>query len=277
MSQSEIGKSSCDLRSVKEAVCVHTDKVTDSCLAKDCIEDLRVYLTLASQQVLDAASSARARCVELIHVSINVESVPYTSGYYSAELTYYYRVTAEASNTNARPVIITGLAVFSKKVVLFGGESTARTYYSRECACSSRTQIENCGNPTAAVEVVDPIVLGTSVSDANACNCGEAPSIPDAILSCFDEDLVLQGEQKRLLVTIGQFSITRMQRSTQLLMPAFDYCIPTKDCANSGLSASGSPCEVFGQIEFPIDSFFPTKNESCIPSEQSCTCCKAGE
>ena len=33
----------CDLRGIREAVCVHTGKITDSCLAKDCIEDLRFY------------------------------------------------------------------------------------------------------------------------------------------------------------------------------------------------------------------------------------------
>lgn len=43
-----------------EAVCVHTDKISDSCLAKDCIEDLQVYLTVPSQQALDCAVSAKA-------------------------------------------------------------------------------------------------------------------------------------------------------------------------------------------------------------------------
>ena len=48
MSDTNSVKPVCDLHGIKEAVCVHTDKVTDSCLAKDCIEDLRVYLTLES-------------------------------------------------------------------------------------------------------------------------------------------------------------------------------------------------------------------------------------
>ena len=69
MSDTSQVNTSCDLRGIREAVCVHTDKITDSCLAKDCIEDLRVYLTLDSQRTLDAASGARARYVELMHVS----------------------------------------------------------------------------------------------------------------------------------------------------------------------------------------------------------------
>ena len=30
----------CDAR-----VCIHTDQILDSCMDKDCVEDLRVYLT----------------------------------------------------------------------------------------------------------------------------------------------------------------------------------------------------------------------------------------
>lgn len=52
MSEPAQAGKTCDLRGIREAVCVHTGKITDSCLAKDCIEDLRVYLTVGSQQTL---------------------------------------------------------------------------------------------------------------------------------------------------------------------------------------------------------------------------------
>ncbi len=264
----------CDLRGIKEAVCVHTDKVTDSCLAKDCIEDLRVYLTLDSQRALDQATSAKARFVELVHVNICVEPVPFNTGYHTADITFYYRVLGEASVCSGRPVTITGLAVFCKRLVLFGGDASSKTYYSRDCACQNKQSVVNCGLPTAAVEVVDPLILGSSLCDVCACTCPcEPPEIPQAILDCFDDELVLKGECKRLLITIGQFSITRMQRSTQLLLPAFDYCIPNKQCPSSGVSAAESPCEMFSQIDFPIDAFFPSRNDTCIPPSQSCTNC----
>lgn len=274
MSENNCAKPGCDLRDVKEAVCVHTDKVTDSCLAKDCIEDLRVYLTLDSQQVLDCSKSAKARFVELIHTNVQVEPVPYNTGYFTTDITFYYRVLGEASNGSGRPVTITGLAVFSKRLILFGGESAAKTYYSRDCGCQ---KIENCGLPQAAIEVVEPMLLGSNSCDACNCHCNaDAPTIPEAILGCFDGELVLQGEKKRLLVTIGQFSIARMQRSTQLLTPIFDYCIPTKDCAQNQISAAESPCELFRQIDFPMESFFPTKESPCIAPEQSCNSCRCG-
>ena len=39
----------CDDRSIREAVCIHTKKIFDSCRDKDCVEDLRVYPTRCSQ------------------------------------------------------------------------------------------------------------------------------------------------------------------------------------------------------------------------------------
>ena len=78
---------------------------------------------------------------------------------------------------------------------------------------------------------------------------------------------------RRLLVTIGQFSIVRLERDTQLLIPTFDYCVPSKTCPPSGTAGTESPCEVFSQIEFPMDAFFPGKNEPCIKPEDSCTGC----
>ena len=276
MSDNNQAGTACDLRGIREAVCVHTDKISDSCLAKDCIEDLQVYLTVPSQQALDCAVSAKARYVELLHVGVHVETVPYSTGYYTVDLTFYYRVIADASAAGGRPTTVTGLAIFSKRLVMFGGETSARSFSSRSgisCLCKQAIQAGNV--PEAIVEVVDPMILGSRVQEVCGCNCcpPSPPVIPEAILGCFEEQLVLDGESKRLLVTIGQFSIARLERSTQLLIPTFDYCIPSKTCKNVGSSNTESPCEVFGQIEFPMDAFFPSKNDSCIPAKDSCTNC----
>ena len=276
MSDNNQAGTACDLRGIREAVCVHTDKISDSCLAKDCIEDLQVYLTVPSQQALDCAVSAKARYVELLHVGVHVETVPYSTGYYTVDLTFYYRVIADASAAGGRPTTVTGLAIFSKRLVMFGGETSARSFSSRSgvsCLCKQAIQAGNV--PEAIVEVVDPMILGSRVQEVCSCNCcpPSPPVIPEAILGCFEEQLVLDGESKRLLVTIGQFSIARLERSTQLLIPTFDYCIPSKTCKNVGSSNTESPCEVFGQIEFPMDAFFPSKADSCIPAKDSCTNC----
>ena len=156
----------CDLSGIREAVCVHTDKITDSCLAKDCIEDLHVYLTVESQCTLDKAVSAKARFVELMHVAIQTDPVPYSAGYYTVDITYYYRVIADAVMQAGRPCTITGLAVFSKRLVLFGGETTARIYSSRSYkSCLCKKSLQEASVPEAIVEVVDPMILGSRVQE----------------------------------------------------------------------------------------------------------------
>ena len=169
-----------------------------------------------------------------------------------------------------------GLAVFSKRLVLFGGETTARIYSSRSYKnCLCKKGLQEASAPEAIVEIVDPMILGSRVQEVCACNCcaTDTPQIPQGILDCFEEELVLGGECKRLLVTIGQFSIARLERGTQLLIPTFDYCIPTKSCPNVSGAADENPCEVFSQIDFPMDAFFPGKNDTCIPPAESCTSC----
>ena len=54
--------------------------------------------------------------------------------------------------------------------------------------------------------------------------------IPEEIRQMFDDELVLSGECRRLLVTIGQFSIVRLERDAQLVVPVMDYSIPCKEC-----------------------------------------------
>lgn len=263
----------CDLSGIREAVCIHTKKVTDACRDKDCVENLRVYLTRESQAILDRCAAARARCVELIHTSIQVEAVPYNTGFFTLDITFFYRVVADVTLGGTRPTTVYGLAVFSKRALLFGGDGSAKVFTNRMCDCKNS---RGSSMPQAVVEVVDPMVLDSSVVDS--CNCGccscDLPEIPECVLCWFDDELVLSGECRRLLVTIGQFSIIRLERDTQLLIPAFDYCIPTKVCSETGaVGGAESPCDIFGKIEFPVDAFFPSRNEPCIRPGESCTGC----
>lgn len=262
----------CDLSGIREAVCIHTKKVTDACRDKDCIEDLRVYLTRDCQGILDRCANAKARCVELIHTDIDVEAVPYNNGFYTLDITFYYRVVADVTAGSNRPVTVYGLAVFSKRALLFGGDGNAKIFTDKDC-CKHRPA---CGMPHAVVEVVDPMVLSSNVVDTCNCCCGccELPELPECVLQWFDDELVLSGESRRLLVTIGQFSIVRLERDTQLLIPAFDYCIPTKVCSETGnVGGAESPCDIFSRIEFPVDAFYPARNEPCIRPQDSCTGC----
>ena len=65
----------CDPGDLRQAMSIHTRKITDACRDKDCVEDLRVYLTSGSQQILDNAANIRVRSAELLNTYIDVETV----------------------------------------------------------------------------------------------------------------------------------------------------------------------------------------------------------
>jgi len=264
----------CEERSIREAVCIHTKKIFDSCRDKDCVEDLRVYPTRCSQDVIDRAQSVKARSAELLHAYIDVEPVTFNRGFYTVDVRYFYRITADAFIGAARPVEVCGLAVFDKRTILFGSEGSSKSFSSQgvdsEVQCGARASA-----PTAVVEAVDPLILDlklVDVCECRPCDCG-CVDIPMAVAACFGEDLVMSGDAHRIFVTLGQFSIIRLERDTQLLIPAYDYCIPTKDCScDGGEQCQEDPCELFRQVQFPVSEFFPPNTITTTSSANNCCC-----
>lgn len=240
----------------REAVCVHTKKVYDSCKDKECLQDVRVYLTRCSQSVLDNSMNVKAKSAELLWAYIDVEPVPFNKGYFTVDVRYYYRITAEGYCGTGRTGEISGLAVFDKRTVLYGGEGGAKTFSSQYIPNGSDIQnFSRTNAPTAVIEVVDPVILSANVVDASNCCCEcMLNEVPECICGCFDDDFLLSEDGKKLYVTLGQFSIIRLERDIQLLMPAYDLCIPSKECAGS---CSDDPCELFQKFKFPVDQFFP--------------------
>ena len=105
----------CRPEDLRSALSIHTQKITDSCRDKDCIEDLRVYLTRESQSILDAAGAAKVRSAELIHTAIDVSPVAFHPNHYAIDLTFYYKILADAAVSPCRPAAICGLALFSSR------------------------------------------------------------------------------------------------------------------------------------------------------------------
>ena len=81
--------------------------------------------------------------------------------------------------------------------------------------------------------------------------------------------LVLSGERKRLYVTLGQFSIIRLERDAQLIVPVLDYAIPTKECCDAAGCAE-DPCEMFSRIPFPATQFAPNGCDREVNDGPSC-------
>lgn len=249
----------CNPEDLRQAMSIHTRKITDSCRDKDCIEDLRVYLTTTSQTVLDSAGGARVRSAELLYTAIEVEPVAFDRNHYCIDMTFYYRILADATTGSCRCTPISGLAVFSKRAVLCGEDSSAHIFRSdtRLGECDGLTQIHT-NRPTAVVEVLDPMVLSSKVVDACSCSEQSVVQVPAFIRSMFDEALVFTPENRRLLVTLGQFSIVRLERDAQLVVPVLDYAIPTKECCDGGSGCAEDPCELFSRIPFPSAQFAPS-------------------
>ena len=81
---------------IREAVCIDTNRVYDSCADKDCLADLRVYFPPQYQQTIDRATNVRCRGCEILNVFIDVERVPFNRGFYSVDITFFFKVTLDA-------------------------------------------------------------------------------------------------------------------------------------------------------------------------------------
>ena len=166
------GSVPCDLNDLQQALSIHTRKITDSCRDKDCIEDLRVYLTRGSQNILDSCAGAKVRCADLLYTYIDVEPVAFDRNHYCVEATFYYRVLADATVGACRPVTLHGVAVFSKRAVLCGEDSRARIFTSdTRLGGPDGVTVASVNRPTAVVEVTD------TNSQAGKCDCTERIAI----------------------------------------------------------------------------------------------------
>jgi len=243
----------------QDTMSIHVRKITDSCRDKDCIEDLRVYLTRCSQNLLDTATNVRVRHAELIYTYIDVEPVAFDRHHYCVDVTFFYRILADATVGAGRPVALHGCAVFTKRAVLCGEDSKAHIYRSDTRIDGPDGITRHYANrPTAVVEVLDPMVLNSKVRDLCDKPC-ETPAlqIPAAVCGLFDDELLVTPERRRLFVSLGQFSIIRLERDAQLVVPVVDYALPTKECCENPGCAE-DPCEMFSRIPFPTKQFTPT-------------------
>lgn len=239
-----------------DSVNIQTDKILDACRDKDCIDDLRVYPTVSSQAIIDSAFSVRPDGASLIYADVNVNPISFHRGFYTVDVSYFYLVTGETF-PDGTPV--RGLAVFDKRVILYGSEGSVKRFSS---VSDMKTDIvtEPLG-PLAVVEAVDPIALNLRIGDAGSGDDPELRSIPQEIIDAIGEELDLTGTGKRLYVTLGQFTMIRLERSAALTLHAENY-LPSNECAGGG---GDDPCAMFSRVRFPVEEFFPPET---LPAEE---------
>ena len=242
----------------KEAVCIEAGRIFDSCSDKDCLEDLQVYFSETGQPVINEASLIKCKSAEVLDVYLAVEPVPFNKGYYAVDMSFFFRIGFAAyTSPLATPINVRGLAVYSKKVILYGSEGNVKTFHSGDkrlpydCTISSNM-------PVASLKAVDPITLACRVSESAPQFVEQLGPIPIEIMCAFEgESFVVDSQSidKYVLVTIGLFTITTLERSVQLMIPAYDYSVPEKECFSN--ITPEDPCEMFKHIKFPVTEFFP--------------------
>ncbi|MBQ8249167.1 MAG: hypothetical protein IJY93_04700 [Clostridia bacterium] len=252
-------------------VVIDTYQVFDACRDRDCFEDTRVFLDDIGQSIIEHTAQVRTKSAEICSSTISVEPVQLSRGFYRVTVRFYVRLELEACICPGKPQCFTGLAVTEKSVVLYGGEGSVHIFRSNSVGdsfCSTPTCGEMSNNlPIAVVEAVDPVVLGTRVlEDATCCCkcCCSCSDIPRAVGDMFG-GLIDEGS-RYLAVSLGFFSVIRIERPEQYLVNAVEFSVPDKEC---DCSESGTPCDAFRKMAFPIDEFAPGRSASVL---NGCDC-----
>jgi hypothetical protein len=264
----------------KEAVCIDTARVYDSCSDKDCLEDLRVYFSDPDQRIVNKAVAVKGRGAEIVKAFLDVEPVQFNRGFYSVDITYVFKVALETYDTPiARSCgkcdIVHGIASFNKKVILFGSEGNIKIFSSDFEKNEDDEQNAPTNNlPKAVLEAVDPIFLSAKLVERDH-DCMTDPDdgeMPDVFARNLDGTCGGVVATKMVLVTLGIFSIVKIERQVQMLIPVYDFCIPDKECIGS----TGDPCELFKTIKFPANEFFPPR--FCeLPENENLPECGCGD
>lgn len=268
-----------DICKLREAVCVQTEKVYDSCKEKDCIEDAKVLFRNPEciRKLLKKAINVKIRRAEVMDVYSDVEPVPFKRGFYTVDVKFFIRVNLDffvPRNTGGIRIIpVNGLVVFDKKIILFGSEGNVKIFKSHYVEYGAdkqeRSKLQQNNLPIAKVEVAEPIALNAKIEDLLDQlfddNCCKSDQVPRTLAEELTDEIDIEDADdddddrtnlpfRRVVVTLGLFSIIKLVRFVQLLIPAFDFCVPNKDCI---AATDEDPCGLFDTIDFPVDAFFP--------------------
>ena len=267
-------RTACRAGESNDVCCIDTYKIFDSCRDQMCLEDLKILMTDGAQELLNASANVRVKQAKVIWLRVNTDEMPFNRGYFQVKIRYYFYVLLEGC-IGGNPREIPGLAVYDQTAVLCGGESNVSTFKSDVntsfCSGAVINPAYNVGHqPQIVVDVVDPIVLNLKVVDKCPSNVGcslcGTEDLPEQVCSCYDGDVAEHNDCKSAFITLGVFALIRLQRATQIIVPAGEYRIPEKECSSN--VTFGDACALFRAMNFPIEEFLP--QESC--GNASCGC-----
>ena len=251
-----------DRRQQRAPVRINTEQVLDSCKSRDCATDLRVFFTAEGQQKINEATNVKIKSAKVIWVNTTVAEIPFSPGYFTVEATYFFKVTLDAFVGFAAPEEVEGMCAFDKRVLLFGSTGMAKIFRSDPGATSPR-MCEDSNLPSAVVEVVEPLVLTARLSPGGGerCGCSTALAIPFEIRAYFDDGLIAESGGNKVFVTLGLFSIIKIEREAEMLVRAIEGCVRLQPPVEE------EGCGLFNRMRFPIQEFYPEQKDECLPCE----------
>ena len=239
----------------RDTVYIDTARILDSCRDKDCFEDVPVYLLEPMCEIIERNANIRTKEASIVASAITVDPVPFNRGFYQVNMRIFIRVKLEACVAVGRSQEVDGICFVDKKVILYGSEGNVNIFKSKpgvQDLCSAQNiEMASTNMPTAVLEIVDPIILGTKITCVDQCSLLE---FPDAI-SCIGGERLLSGRNCRMLtVSIGLFSVVRIERPAQFLVNGTEYTVPEKECVSP---CPDDPCSMFRHMSFPVGHFYP--------------------
>lgn len=250
---------------IKEAVCIDAARVYDSCSSKEYLEDLRVYFTPDKHEVIEQACNVRIRSAEVIKVFLHLEAVPFNQGFFAVDMNFFFDICLDIFGPQtACPAVLHGIALANKRVILYGSEGNVKTFVS---GSDEDPDVELCTGkvlPKAVAQVSEPIGLSAKICERPPQGSDLCSRIPESISDLYGSEFDYSCCHS-VYATIGLFTIVQLVREIPMLIPAYDFCIPDKECAPT----SDSPREMFRRIEFPTADFFPPK-VSDVASDPHC-------
>lgn len=249
--------------SSRDTAYIDTYRILDSCRDKDCFEDVAVFLTDYGKDVVEHSSNVRTCSASISATNITVNPIPFNRGFYQVDIRIYVKMTFECCVCMSNRQVIEGIAVCDKKAVLFGGEGNVSMFRSDPqndnfCTRPEFSDCPCCGSnlPVAVVELAEPVVLNTRIIEkpSPCCICCCVNDIPSSISGRMNGGGLSDPGDRFLAVSIGFFSVTRLERPSQFLVNGTEYTVPEKECETI---ESDDPCSVFRAMDFPVSEFSP--------------------
>lgn len=219
------------------------------------------------------ATSVSIRDLDLCKIIILSKTPnPVRCGYWDIEVKYVFGYTLVFRAAGGQKICcIDATSSYNLKLTLFGSTTTdvvvTNDMFNHTGMCPGTgpfVSVEGKGVALAA----DLKYPKTCSNNCNCC-CNNCNCVDDCKCGCCYDESAVNAEATSVCVTIGLYSIIKVFHQVNVLAHTSGICIPG-ECANT--SAEGCPCDIFNELEFPMDIFSPPTKLKSGDCDCSCGC-----